>query len=206
MFAHLLPDRIDPSNLVLRVQPDEGISLQFQTKMPESRACLQPVLMDFKYREILLDAYERVLLDMHDGRPDALCKRGDRGTDLGLLTPVLERLDGMKGELNFPNYAAGSSGPKEAEELMSRDGRQWRPSLRLFNKKMPDEKPAEREDGKERHPSEMEVPENIQPTMFFCFGEDGVRGNSRSINRSIMSARGSCCVGIVGGCGLGLRE
>ncbi len=132
MFSHLLPDRIDPSNLVLRVQPDEGISLQFQTKMPESRACLQPVLMDFTYEKIyLLDAYERVLLDTMTGDQMLFVSGEIEELTWGLLTPVIERLDGMKGRLNFPNYAAGSSGPKEAEELMSRDGRQWRGLVRL---------------------------------------------------------------------------
>jgi glucose-6-phosphate 1-dehydrogenase len=127
MFSHLLPERIDPSVLVLRVQPDEGISLQFQTKMPESRACLQPVLMDFKYEKVfLLDAYERVLLDCMTGDQMLFVSGEIEELTWGLLTPVIERLGGMKGKLKFPNYPAGSSGPKEAEELMSRDGRQWR--------------------------------------------------------------------------------
>lgn len=127
MFAHLLPDSIDPSNLVLRVQPDEGISLRFQTKMPESRACLQPVRMDFKYEKVfLLDAYERVLLDTMTGDQMLFVSGEIEELTWGLLTPVIERLDGMAGGFNFPNYAAGSSGPKEAEDLMSRDGRQWR--------------------------------------------------------------------------------
>ena len=127
MFSHLLPDRIDPSNLVLRVQPDEGISLQFQTKMPESRACLQPVLMDFRYEKVyLLDAYERVLLDTMTGDQMLFVSGEIEELTWGLLTPVIERLEGMEDSFNFPNYAAGSSGPKEAEELMSRDGRHWR--------------------------------------------------------------------------------
>jgi glucose-6-phosphate 1-dehydrogenase len=127
MFSHLLPERIDPSDLVLRVQPDEGISLQFQTKMPESRACLQPVLMDFRYEKVfLLDAYERVLLDVMTGDQMLFVSGEIEELTWGLLTPVIERLDGMKGKLNFPNYAAGSNGPKEADELMSRDERHWR--------------------------------------------------------------------------------
>jgi glucose-6-phosphate 1-dehydrogenase len=127
MFSQLLPERIDPSVLVLRVQPEEGISLQFQTKMPESRACLQPVLMDFKYEKVfLLDAYERVLLDCMTGDQMLFVSGEIEELTWGLLTPVLERLDGMKGKLNFPNYAAGTVGPREAEELIARDGRQWR--------------------------------------------------------------------------------
>ncbi len=133
MFSHILEpigqgrDNIDPNLLVLRVQPDEGISLQFQTKMPDSRACLRPVLMDFRYEKIfLLDAYERVLLDCMTGDQMLFVSGEIEELTWGLLSPVIERLDGMKNSFAFPNYQAGSGGPAEADDLMRRDGRQWR--------------------------------------------------------------------------------
>ncbi|MHB8173047.1 MAG: glucose-6-phosphate dehydrogenase [Nitrospirota bacterium] len=127
MFSHLLSDRIDPNLLVLRVQPDEGISLQFQTKMPDSRACLQPVLMDFKYEKVfLLDAYERVLLDCMTGDQMLFVSGEIEEQTWGLLSPVITKLEEMGDGFKFPNYAAGSNGPGEADVLMSREGRQWR--------------------------------------------------------------------------------
>ena len=122
-----LSDTIDPNLLVLRVQPDEGISLQFQTKMPDSRACLRPVLMDFRYEKVfLLDAYERVLLDCMTGDQMLFVSGEIEELTWGLLSPVIERLEGMKGGFKFPNYPSGSNGPAEADELIRRDGRLWR--------------------------------------------------------------------------------
>ncbi len=127
MFSNFLPNNIDPNLLVLRVQPDEGISLQFQTKMPDSRACLRPVLMDFRYEKVfLLDAYERVLLDCMTGDQMLFVSGEIEELTWGLLSPVIEGLECMKDGFKFPNYAAGSDGPAEAEDMMLRDGRQWR--------------------------------------------------------------------------------
>ncbi len=133
MFSRILEpagqphEKIDPNLLVLRVQPDEGISLQFQTKMPDSRACLQPVLMDFRYEKVfLLDAYERVLLDCMTGDQMLFVSGEIEELAWGLLSPVLERLEAVKDSFGFPNYPAGSNGPVEADELMLKDGRQWR--------------------------------------------------------------------------------
>jgi glucose-6-phosphate 1-dehydrogenase len=84
--------------------------------------------MDFSYpREVLMDAYEWVLLNcMHD---DQLLFVREDGVELAwsLLTPVIEKLEATTEVRKFPNYAAGSSGPREADLLMGRDGRTWRP-------------------------------------------------------------------------------
>lgn len=130
MFLGVAAGQIEPNTLVFRVQPDEGISLTFQTKMPGSRLCLQetPVQMNFSYGATgMLDAYEWVLLD---------CMMGDRmlfsrkeGVELtwSFLTPILERLGETITPDLFPNYSAGTDGPKEGIDLMARDGRSWRP-------------------------------------------------------------------------------
>lgn len=131
MFNRALQGKIEPSTLVLRVQPEEGISLSFQAKRPGSRVCLMPVDMDFSYGDdfLSLGGYERVLLD---------CMQGDRmlfvredGVDISwaLLTPVIERLEAEAARTGgLPKkYAAGSDGPKEAATLLEADGRAWRP-------------------------------------------------------------------------------
>lgn len=128
MFEELIEGPITPNILTLRIQPEEGISLSLQTKLPGSKVCLTPVSMDFSYPvDIQLSAYEWVLLD---------CMRGDQmlfvredGVELtwSLLTPVIERLESVTETGRFPNYAAASPGPGEAELLIQRDGREWRP-------------------------------------------------------------------------------
>ena len=128
MFLDTLNSPIEPNTLVLRVYPDEGMNLILQTKNPGSQVCLTPVSMNFSYpREILMDAYEWVLLNcMHD---DQLLFVREDGVELAwsLLTPAIERLETTAVAGGFPNYAAGSPGPREADILIERDGRTWRP-------------------------------------------------------------------------------
>jgi len=129
MFQGVAAGDIEPNTLVFRVQPDEGISLTFQTKMPGSRLCLQeaPVQMNFSYGSAgMLDAYEWVLLDCMTG--DRMLFLRKEGVELtwAFLTPILERLAETTLPDTFPNYAAGSEGPVEASELIAKDGRSWR--------------------------------------------------------------------------------
>lgn len=128
MFSKAIDEPIRPNTLVLRVQPDEGISLTFQVKRPGSKVCLRPVLMDFLYRgDVLLDAYEWVLLDCMHG--DHMLFLREDGVELiwSLLTPVIDRLESTAKMGKFTNYIAGSMGPDEASLLIERDGRAWMP-------------------------------------------------------------------------------
>jgi len=128
MFSNTLNEPIEPNRLVLRVHPDEGMSLILQTKNPGSEVCLNPISMDFCYqRDVLMDAYEWVLLNcMHDDQ--LLFVREDGVEQIwSLLTPVIDRLESTTAADQFPNYAAGSSGPEKADLLIKRDGREWRP-------------------------------------------------------------------------------
>lgn len=128
MFETHIGEPIEPNMLILRIQPDEGISLTLQTKRPGSRVCLSEVAMDFTYpKDIQLDAYEWVLLE---------CMRGDQmlfvredGVELtwSFLTPVIEKLESTLRPEEFPNYRAGSEGPVESFRLIEKDGRSWRP-------------------------------------------------------------------------------
>ena len=127
MFAGKISENIEPNVLVIRIQPDEGISLYFQAKTPGSRLCLSPVLMDFAYQKVFsLNDYERVLLDCMQG-DQMLFVRGD-GVEVAwaLLSPLIDKLESIKYPKKFPNYEAGSSGPDAAAELLKKDGRFWR--------------------------------------------------------------------------------
>ncbi len=127
MFARIIESDIEPSTLVLRVQPDEGISLEFQTKSPGAKLCLNKVVMDFSYPKVFtLDAYERVLLDCMQGDQMLFVREDGVDATWRLLTPVIEKLESEAGRLDFPNYEAGSQGPAAAARLIEDDGRRWR--------------------------------------------------------------------------------
>jgi len=118
----------EPNLLVLRIQPDEGMSLSFGAKLPGPELRIKPVEMDFDYGSAFggepPEAYERLLLDAMKG--DAtLYARGD-WVDLAweLLGPVLGRW--AVSDVKFPNYEAGTWGPAEADTLIERGGRRWR--------------------------------------------------------------------------------
>jgi glucose-6-phosphate 1-dehydrogenase len=128
MFSNTLNEPIEANILVLRVHPDEGMNLILQTKNPGSEVCLNAISMEFSYlRGVLMDAYEWVLLNcMHDDQLLFVREDGVEQT-WSLLTPVIDRLESITKVDEFPNYAAGSSGPNKAALLLERDGHPWRP-------------------------------------------------------------------------------
>jgi glucose-6-phosphate 1-dehydrogenase len=128
LFSKTIEEGIEPNTLVIRVQPDEGINLIFQAKMPGSRVCLNPVVMDFAYQKIFsLDDYERILLDCMQGDQMLFVREDGVEKAWELFTPLIEVAESGEFPKNFPNYAAGSAGPDEAKRLIERDGRAWRP-------------------------------------------------------------------------------
>lgn len=127
MFTQAMGNNIEPNTLIMRVQPDEGITLEFQAKNPGSRMCLMPVNLNFSYpQNIAIDAYERVLLDCMEGDQMLFVREDAVDLTWSLLTPIIEKLEDRK-DYSFPNYAAGTEGPEEAAKLLERDGRRWRP-------------------------------------------------------------------------------
>lgn len=115
--------------LVIRIQPDEGISLRINCKVPGPSSPIQPVKMDFRYGSYFgltpPEAYERLICDcmLGDG---TLFARGDEVlTSWKWITPVLERWQESPPS-DFPNYPSGTWGPKAADDLLTRDGRAWR--------------------------------------------------------------------------------
>jgi glucose-6-phosphate 1-dehydrogenase len=117
------------NQLVIRIQPDEGISLRFGAKVPGPIMRQGPVEMDFSYAEHFgstpATGYERLLYDCMVGDP-TLFQRADMvEAGWGVITPVLDVWKALPPRA-FPNYSAASCGPKEADELLERDGRAWR--------------------------------------------------------------------------------
>jgi glucose-6-phosphate 1-dehydrogenase len=112
----------------MRLQPNEGISLRFGAKVPGPVMKLGTVKMDFDYDDYFgatpNTGYERLMLDCMMG--DAtLFQRADMvEAGWSLIQPVLDVWKALPPR-SFPNYEAGSWGPKEADELLERDGRHW---------------------------------------------------------------------------------
>lgn len=130
MFRNVLSEKIEPNMLVLRIQPDERITLTFQTKLPGARMCLHPVTMDFHYNSVyegvFSDAYETVILDCLDGDRVLFVRQDGVEACWSFLSPILDACESCKNRdelLYF--YEAGAWGPKEADELMRHEGHAW---------------------------------------------------------------------------------
>jgi len=120
---------LEQNVLILNIQPDEGFSLKIQAKQPGSKLCLNTLTMDFKYNEFFdfkgPDAYERLLLDAMVGDQTLFVRSDAMELSWKLLTPILNKWEQDK-EKGLLFYEAGTWGPEEANELIVRDGRQWR--------------------------------------------------------------------------------
>ena len=116
MFRQALDTRISANRLVLGIYPEEKITLTFQTKNPGAAVCLRKVTMDFNYHQNysgpVLDAYEKVLLDVMQGDQTLFWRQDGLERSWAFLTPILsecEECAGRKNQLQF--YPAGSWGP-----------------------------------------------------------------------------------------------
>src|SRR5271163_2658356 len=129
LFRETQVENMMPNQLVLHIQPEEGISLRFAAKTPGPAMQLGEVNMDFAYADYFgltpSTGYERLLHDCMIG--DAtLFQRADMvEAGWSIVNPVLDVWKALPPR-NFPNYPSGTWGPKEAEDLMERDGRRWR--------------------------------------------------------------------------------
>jgi glucose-6-phosphate 1-dehydrogenase len=129
LFRETPVDRLQPNQLVLNIQPDEGISLSFQARVPGSLMKLGPVDMTFKYADYFgqtaATGYERLIYDGLCG--DAtLFQRIDMVEASWKAIQTVQDVWRTLHPRAFPNYNAGSWGPREADELIEHDGRQWR--------------------------------------------------------------------------------
>ena len=130
MFS--LPDESQflPNILSLCIQPDEGIHLGFEAKLPNSSQAMRAVDMDFHYRTAfnnvaLPEAYERLLLDALDGDASLFTRSDSIESSWRLVDPVIQGWE-KEGVPELLSYPQGSWGPAEADALMARDGRRWR--------------------------------------------------------------------------------
>lgn len=130
-----------PNVLVMKIQPDQGISLKFATKQPGPTTQLRALTMDFKYGTAFGDhtpsAYERLILDSLIGDPSLFARSDFVETSWSLLTPVIEHWAAVSPETKsasddsivqgpFPNYEAGSWGPEASNILIGSTGHSWR--------------------------------------------------------------------------------
>jgi glucose-6-phosphate 1-dehydrogenase len=133
LFGKSAANQIEANELVLRIQPDEGITLRFNSKVPDPRGMpqtrIREVNMDFLYGSAFAtnfpEAYERILRDAMLG-DQTLFARGDM-VEIGwsLMDPILD-VWAQETPKDFPNYESGSWGPEAADELLGKDGRAWR--------------------------------------------------------------------------------
>jgi glucose-6-phosphate 1-dehydrogenase len=130
VFAETPVDELPPNWLVIRIAPDEGISLQFEVKRRGPVIDLAPVKMEFRYDDWFPKepnvGYETLLYDVMIGDPTLFMRADMVEHGWRIVQPVLDAWE--KTASDFPNYASGSEGPKAADELIERDGgRDWRP-------------------------------------------------------------------------------
>jgi glucose-6-phosphate 1-dehydrogenase len=131
MFALPPGQQFEPNTLSICIQPDEGIHLKFEAKVPDSARETRSVDMEFHYRDSFGDgaipeAYERLLLDALNGDASLFVRSDGIEAAWRLIDPVIQ------GWLNDPDapalttYTPGTWGPWEADELLERDGHVWR--------------------------------------------------------------------------------
>ncbi len=127
-FAEIAGDGLRPNVLLIHVQPDEGVSLAIGAKVPGQGMSIRTVHMDFLYggafRTGLPEAYERLILDAMLGDATLFTRSDEVDEQWELVDSIVAAW--RRDRPNFPNYEAGTWGPRSADELIHRDGRSWR--------------------------------------------------------------------------------
>ena len=120
--------RMQPNVLAFRIQPDEGISLKFDSKVPGPSVKTAPVTMEFRYATSFgaepPEAYERLLLETMLGDSTLFARRDEVETAWAWLDPLLNHWAADPRPPDF--YPAGTWGPESADALIEKDGRKWR--------------------------------------------------------------------------------
>jgi glucose-6-phosphate 1-dehydrogenase len=126
-FAATDTEELGQNALVFRVQPDEGVTVRFGSKVPGSAMEVRDVNMDFAYGESFTEsspeAYERLLLDVLIGDPPLFPRQEEVELSWQILDPIEEY---WAGHAKPEQYPAGTQGPAGADALLARDGRAWR--------------------------------------------------------------------------------
>jgi glucose-6-phosphate 1-dehydrogenase len=122
-----MTEELGQNALVIRVQPDEGVTIRFGSKVPGTAMEVRGVTMDFRYgtafTESSPEAYERLLLDMLRGEPSLFPVNAEVELSWGILDPVLEHWAKQGAPEPYP---AGTWGPPSADRMIARTGRTWR--------------------------------------------------------------------------------
>ena len=127
-FTDTATEELGQNAVVIRVQPDEGMTMRFGSKVPGSQMEVRDVSMDFGYgvsfTESSPEAYERLILDVLLGEPPLFPRHEEVELSWRILDPIIDHWAGS--EIPPHTYVAGTWGPDAADELMRRDGREWR--------------------------------------------------------------------------------
>ena len=127
-FEDQQEEGLRPNVLLVHVQPDEGVSLAIGAKVPGAGMSIRTVHMDFLYggafRTGLPEAYERLILDAMLGDATLFTRTDEVEEQWALVDAIIAAW--QRDRPSFPNYAAGTWGPRSADELLHRDGRSWR--------------------------------------------------------------------------------
>jgi len=130
LFDETAAQHIEPNELVITIQPDEGIAMKIGSKRPGSGETVQPVVMSFKYNDQFNvpapDAYERLILDCMLGDSTLFTRADEVEAQWQIISPIIEYWNNGNGSF-IETYRSGSSGPKAADDMMRADGRKWRP-------------------------------------------------------------------------------
>ncbi len=122
---------VQPNQLVLTLQPNEGVSLSLGAKIPGTRMIIRPVQMEFQYGTAFLsqspEAYERLITDAMRGDATLFTRNDEVEAQWRICDPIVKAWEPADGQslVSVASYVAGSQGPREAEELL-RDGDRWR--------------------------------------------------------------------------------
>lgn len=126
-FDHTATEELGQNALVIRVQPDEGVTMRFGSKVPGTSMEVRDVSMDFAYGESFTEsspeAYERLILDVLLGESNLFPRLKEVELSWEILDPIEQYWDKHGTPAQYP---AGTWGPVEADEMLARDGRSWR--------------------------------------------------------------------------------
>ncbi len=128
LFRKEIGDRLEANTLALRIQPDEGIALKFDSKVPGPQPQIRPVRMEFRYGtsfgQAPPEAYERLLLDATLGDATLFIRRDEVEASWSFIDRLYESWN--RADRALPQYTAGTWGPSEADVMLANDGRVWR--------------------------------------------------------------------------------
>ena len=129
IFKQVSPTPVAPNLLIINVQPDEGISLRFEAKLPSTRMQTAPVMMNFRYGAVfggeVPEAYETLLLDALLGDSTLFARHDFVEASWALISPIHDAWRAEQASA-IPAYEAGEWGPPEAQALIGADGHRWR--------------------------------------------------------------------------------